>query len=167
MLSLTTMHTLHSLSPIQATLSCSSENCQDSEKCSDKNIVFARRRAIAGGSTLVLGSLLDFHIPSSKAPIFNSAIAQQLLQDEFQREEDRTVNLFQVSYSLAKLNCCLFFLTFEPLQDLVTARLYVSFSVNLYYMERRYRPCNLDFVNRITFRCFLNLRLRWVLQARF
>ena len=69
--------------------------------CSPSNpshkALLTKRRALLLAPTAVLASLLHLYSPISSQP---SAIAQQQLQDELQQEEDRAVNLFQVSLSL-------------------------------------------------------------------
>lgn len=47
----------------------------------------------------VVGSLLNLYPNSTPPPSLHSALAQQ--QDDFQQDEDRVVNLFQVSLSLS------------------------------------------------------------------
>ncbi|XP_050370018.1 protease Do-like 5, chloroplastic isoform X1 [Argentina anserina] len=73
------------LPPPIPTTSCSSSNR------SEKALV-TKRRSLLLCPAAVVASLLHFYNPISSQP---SAIAQQQLQDELQREEDRAVNLFQ------------------------------------------------------------------------
>ncbi|XP_050370019.1 protease Do-like 5, chloroplastic isoform X2 [Argentina anserina] len=83
------------LPPPIPTTSCSSSNR------SEKALV-TKRRSLLLCPAAVVASLLHFYNPISSQP---SAIAQQQLQDELQREEDRAVNLFQVTnyHVVAKL----------------------------------------------------------------
>lgn len=83
-------------SPIQTTTSASSSNS------SEKKSQLTRRRTIVFGPNVLVASLLNFNtlITSSSPPSFHLALAQQQQLDELQLEEDRAVQLFQVSYSL-------------------------------------------------------------------
>ncbi|KAJ8761873.1 hypothetical protein K2173_005584 [Erythroxylum novogranatense] len=91
---LCSLHAVSSVSSLQRT---NSSPCYslDSECSSIKSIIFPRRKAIAFGSGLSMVSLLDLLNTISKLPSFQSAVALQL--DEVQQEEDRVVNLFQVT----------------------------------------------------------------------
>ena len=81
-------------SPIPTTISSSS--------CSSSNTIqkglLTRRRTVLLGQSLIATSLLHLFDPIHSPPSLPLAIALQQ-QDELQQEEDRIVNLFQVSFS--------------------------------------------------------------------
>lgn len=82
-------------SPIHTTTNASSSN--SSEK---KSQYLTSRRAIVFGPSVLVASLLNFNtFSSSSPPSFHLALAQQQQLDELQQEEDRAVQLFQVSSS--------------------------------------------------------------------
>ncbi|XP_048438137.1 protease Do-like 5, chloroplastic isoform X2 [Pyrus x bretschneideri] len=88
-------------SPIPTNSSSSSSSSNPSRN-SQKNKILTRRRAMVLAPSLVAASLLHFCNPISPQPSSRLALA---LQDELQQDEDRAVNLFQVTnyHVIAKL----------------------------------------------------------------
>lgn len=89
------MVVLGSLSQIKPSLPLPT-NSSSSSNPSQKGLI-TKRRAILFGPAAVVASLLHFYNPISS---LNLAHAQQQQKDELQQEEDRAVNLFQVSFLL-------------------------------------------------------------------
>ncbi|EEF42628.1 Protease degS precursor, putative [Ricinus communis] len=89
------VHSIPSSPPVQCTISSPCSNIEDSLNKSLINL--ARRRAVVGfGSSMVMASLLNVHNLNSLLPsLLHSAIALQ--EDDLQKEEDRVVNLFQLT----------------------------------------------------------------------